>query len=118
MTIPLPPPAISAVKSVEESGTNVNPGDLLLFPINYSFVNTTNFQITDTVPPQYHPLLLHGPAGNGKRGGFGIGPRERGDLVAGQRHHSNHGRGLDAGQGQLGRFRPRLRHGYSQYRRA
>ncbi len=60
VTIPLPAPAISAVKSVEESSTTVNPGDLLLFSIDYSFVNTNDFQITDTVPPNT-TLVSTGP---------------------------------------------------------
>ncbi|HJT24591.1 MAG TPA: hypothetical protein VJ873_08435, partial [bacterium] len=62
ITIPLPPPGASAVKSVEMSGTTVNPGDLLLFRIDYNFVNTDHFTITDTVPPNT-TLVAVGPPG-------------------------------------------------------
>ncbi len=73
VTIPLPPPAISAVKDVEENGATVNPGDLLLFPINYSFVNTNDFQITDTVPPNT-TLVSTGPPGTESGAVSGSGP--------------------------------------------
>jgi hypothetical protein len=50
VTIPLPPPNIFNIsKAVEENGTSVNPGDLLLFKIDYTFVNTNNLIITDAV---------------------------------------------------------------------
>src|SRR5579883_3519530 len=62
ITIPLPPPGISAIKSAEMSGTTVNPGDLVLFRIDYNFVNTTNFTITDAVPP-FTTLVSTGPPG-------------------------------------------------------
>ncbi len=75
ITIPLPPPGISNVsKTAEESGTTVNPGDLLLFHIDYDFVNTTNLQVTDTVPPDT-TLVSTGPvtaAPSGSAAGTGV----------------------------------------------
>lgn len=49
-TLPLPPPAASIIKTAEVSP--VQPGDLVLYTINYSYVNATNFTITDIVPPE------------------------------------------------------------------
>ena len=75
ITTPLPPPGISNVsKTAEESGTTVNPGDLLLFHIDYDFVNTTNLQVTDTVPPDT-TLVSTGPvtaAPPGSSAGTGV----------------------------------------------
>lgn len=48
-TIPLPAPAIN-INKTSEYGTAA-PGDLILFSIDYSFINAQGFDITDTVPP-------------------------------------------------------------------
>ncbi len=49
INIPLPPPAASITKIAED--TPEFPGENVLYTINYTFVNSTNFTITDTVPP-------------------------------------------------------------------
>ena len=73
VTIPLPPPALYGVsKTVEESGTSVNPGDLLLFHIDYSYVNTNSVTITDTVPPNT-TLVATGPVSIESGAGPGAG---------------------------------------------
>ncbi|MCE5300555.1 MAG: T9SS type A sorting domain-containing protein [Spirochaetia bacterium] len=45
---PLPSPAATISKTAESSV--VQPGDLVLFSIDYTFVNGTNFTITDNIP--------------------------------------------------------------------
>jgi hypothetical protein len=48
INIPLPPPALSVTKSV---GTTVAaPDSLILFNLNYTYVNTSNVVLADTVP--------------------------------------------------------------------
>ncbi len=48
ITIPLPPPGLSVTKS---AGTTVAaPNSLILFNLNYAYVNTSNVVLTDTVP--------------------------------------------------------------------
>ncbi len=47
-TVPLPPPAFTIQKQAE--GTTANPLGLILFTVDYTFVNTNNFVITDPVP--------------------------------------------------------------------
>ena len=62
LNLPLPSAGISNVsKTAEESGTTVNPGDLLLFRIDYTFADTMGLQVTDAVPP-YTTLVSAGPA--------------------------------------------------------
>lgn len=48
--LPLPPPSANITKTAEAA--IVQPGDLVLFTINYNYINATNFTITDTVPPE------------------------------------------------------------------
>jgi uncharacterized repeat protein (TIGR01451 family) len=48
-TLPLPPPSASITKTAED--TPEFPGENILYTINYTFVNSTTFTITDTVPP-------------------------------------------------------------------
>ncbi len=47
-TVPLPPAACTVSKTAEAS--TVAPGGLILFGMDYSFVDTTSFVLTDTVP--------------------------------------------------------------------
>ncbi|HTC22161.1 MAG TPA: hypothetical protein VK859_14990, partial [bacterium] len=47
-TVPLPPPSFNITKSAET--TTAAPDGLILFKIDYSFVNTTSFVVADTVP--------------------------------------------------------------------
>jgi uncharacterized repeat protein (TIGR01451 family) len=47
-TLPLPPPSASITKTAED--TPEFPGENILYTINYTFVNSTNFTITDIVP--------------------------------------------------------------------
>lgn len=47
-SIPLPPASASITMTAENS--NVQPGDLILYTINYSFINANNFVITDIIP--------------------------------------------------------------------
>ena len=49
-TLPLPPTSASITKTAESAV--VQPGDLVLFTINYDYVNATNFRITDDVPAE------------------------------------------------------------------
>jgi hypothetical protein len=56
---PLPAPSFSLFKEAELS--TVNPGDYLLFRLDYSFVNTHHFVVTDPIPPD-SSLILAGPA--------------------------------------------------------
>jgi hypothetical protein len=48
LNIPLPPPTFTVTKSSESA--NAAPDGLVLFNINYYFVNSTNCQITDQLP--------------------------------------------------------------------
>jgi len=48
ISIPLPPAAASITKTAEN--TTVQPGDYILYTIDYRFVNTNSFTITDVVP--------------------------------------------------------------------
>ncbi len=49
-TVPIPPPTILSVQKTAEGGSAAN-GDLVLFTINYDFVNdTSGGTVTDTVP--------------------------------------------------------------------
>src|SRR5207249_5009846 len=47
-TVPLPPAAFTITKRAE--GTTAAPNGMILFDIDYSFVNTNNFIISDAVP--------------------------------------------------------------------
>ncbi len=47
-TVPLPPPAFTLQKEAE--GNTADPLGLILFTVDYTFVNTNNFVITDPVP--------------------------------------------------------------------
>ena len=47
-SLPLPPPGATISKRAEAATTA--PGALVLFSMDYTFVNTTSFTITDTVP--------------------------------------------------------------------
>ncbi|HXL72144.1 MAG TPA: hypothetical protein VN963_00840, partial [bacterium] len=50
VTVPCTSSAVTAFKSVQ--GTTASAGDLLLFSVNYQYVNdSSNFVVTDTVPP-------------------------------------------------------------------
>jgi hypothetical protein len=49
LTLPLPAAAFSLTKSA--GSTVAAPGSLILFNLNYNFVNTNNFVLTDQVPP-------------------------------------------------------------------
>ena len=49
VNIPLPPAAFAITKSAE--GATAAPNGLVLFTVDYTFVNTNNFIISDTVPP-------------------------------------------------------------------
>ena len=48
ITVPLPPPGISLVKTAD--GSTANPGDLVLFHLDYNYVNTGPVTITDNIP--------------------------------------------------------------------
>ncbi|HVZ79379.1 MAG TPA: hypothetical protein VHE12_01110 [bacterium] len=48
LTVPYPPPSINLVKIAD--GSTANPGDLVLFRLDYTYVNTGPVTITDTIP--------------------------------------------------------------------
>ena len=48
ITVPYPPPSIGLVKIAD--GNTANPGDLVLFRLDYTYVNTGPMTITDTIP--------------------------------------------------------------------
>ncbi|MFP4466025.1 MAG: T9SS type A sorting domain-containing protein [Candidatus Goldiibacteriota bacterium] len=60
INIPLPPPECTISKIAE--GTSVQPGDYILYSIDYSYINGTNLVITDTVP-DYCTLVEQSPGG-------------------------------------------------------
>ncbi|HDQ26498.1 MAG TPA: DUF11 domain-containing protein [bacterium] len=60
INIPLPPPDASISKMAE--GSIAEPGSLILYTINYSFINGNNFVITDQVPANC-ALLEMSPGG-------------------------------------------------------
>ena len=70
-TVPLPPPGFSIVKSAESNSAQAN--DLILFKMDYTFVNTTNFKITDTVPA-HTTLVSTGPPAIYSGAAPGAGP--------------------------------------------
>ncbi len=61
ITIPLPPAAISITKSV--GATIAAPDSLILFNLNYTYVNTTNVVLSDNVPANT-TLVQVGPGGS------------------------------------------------------
>jgi len=58
INIPLPPAAFTITKRAE--GATAAPNGVIVFDIDYTFVNTTGFQIWDTVPPNT-TLVAVGP---------------------------------------------------------
>ncbi len=48
ITVPYPPPSINLVKIAD--GSTANPGDLVLFRLDYTYVNTGPVNITDVIP--------------------------------------------------------------------
>ncbi len=48
VTIPYPPPNITLVDVAD--GSTANPGDLVLFDVDYTYVNTGSVTITETIP--------------------------------------------------------------------
>jgi uncharacterized repeat protein (TIGR01451 family) len=59
-SLPLPPTACSITKTAEVSP--VSPGNLVLYTIDYNFVNASNLVITDTVPPNCTLITQSGAA--------------------------------------------------------
>jgi uncharacterized repeat protein (TIGR01451 family) len=62
----LPPGSATISKTVES--TEVKPGDLVLYTINYDVINSDTFTITDTVPANC-TLISQSSAGNGTSSG-------------------------------------------------
>ncbi|HET9868903.1 MAG TPA: hypothetical protein VFR02_00180, partial [bacterium] len=86
ITIPLPPAAVTVTKS---AGTTVaSPASLILFNLNYSYVNTTNVVLTDQVPANT-TLVQVGPGGSsggsspGSTITWNLGPAVAGAAVTG-----------------------------------
>lgn len=71
VTVPLPPSSYTILKSAESN--SAQPSDLILFKIDYTFTNTTNFKITDTVPPNTK-LVSTGPPSVYSGAAPGAGP--------------------------------------------
>ncbi len=63
-SIPLPPASASITLTAENS--NVQPGDLILYTINYNFINAHNFIITSTIP--YYCTLIEQSSGGTNNG--------------------------------------------------
>ena len=55
-TVPLPTPGCTVIKTAE--GPTVAPNGLVLFNIAYTFVNTTNFVLTDQIPGNTTPVTM------------------------------------------------------------
>jgi hypothetical protein len=48
LVLPYPPPNITLVDTAD--GSTANPGDLVLFRVDYTYVNTGNVTVTETIP--------------------------------------------------------------------
>lgn len=64
LNLPYPPPGINLVKIAD--GNTANPGDLVLFRLDYSYVNTGPVTLTDTLPAG---TSLASPSGSISPGG-------------------------------------------------
>ena len=71
VTVPFPPPAISTFNKSAE-GNTATPGDLILFRMDYTYVNTGPVTITDTLPSQVSLAAANGSeiSSGGNIGGF------------------------------------------------
>jgi hypothetical protein len=48
LVLPYPPPNITLIDTAD--GSTANPGDLVLFRVDYTYVNTGNVTVTETIP--------------------------------------------------------------------